>query len=112
MIAFQDIQKLCEQIVARFNPERIILFGSYAQGEPTNDSDVDLLVIMRFDGKPVRMAIEILKALDYSFPIDLLVRCPEDIERRYQGYDPLIRQAVNHGKVLYARSVESAAIGS
>ena len=47
-----EIQKLCEQISRDFRPERIILFGSHAYGSPTPDSDVDLLVVMPFEGSP------------------------------------------------------------
>ncbi|MEK7995668.1 MAG: nucleotidyltransferase domain-containing protein, partial [Planctomycetota bacterium] len=51
MVAMSTIRELAEQIAEQFNPDRIVLFGSYAYGTPGPDSDVDLLVIMHFEGK-------------------------------------------------------------
>ncbi|MBW1953946.1 MAG: nucleotidyltransferase domain-containing protein, partial [Deltaproteobacteria bacterium] len=91
MVDETTIQDLCRRIVAEFKPERIILFGSYARGTPTPDSDVDLLVILPFKGKNLCMSLEILNRTDPKFPIDLLARTPEDTARRYREGDPLIR---------------------
>jgi uncharacterized protein len=103
MIDFQRIRELCEHIVREFQPETIILFGSYAAGTATPDSDVDLLVVLPFEGKNFRKSLEILNRTNPQFPIDLLARKPGDTERRYREGDPLIREALDHGKVLYER---------
>ncbi len=103
MIDEQRIRELCERIVQEFQPHKIILFGSYALGTPTPDSDVDMLVVLPFTGKNFRKSLEILNRTNPNFPIDLLARNPEDTERRYQEGDPLIREALDHGKVLYER---------
>ena len=103
MIDEQRIRELCERIVQEFQPDKIILFGSYAFGTPTPDSDVDMLVVLPFTGKNFRKSLEILNRTNPNFPIDLLARNPEDTERRYQEGDPLIREALDHGKVLYER---------
>lgn len=101
MIETQTIQDLCDRIVRDFHPDRIILFGSYAYGNPTPDSDVDLLVVLPFEGKNFWKSLEILNRTNPRFPIDLLARRPDDTERRYREGDPLIREALDHGKVLY-----------
>jgi len=67
------------------------------------DSDVDLLVVLDFDGKGFRKSLEILNRVDSDFSVDLVARCPEDTARRYEEGDPLIREALDHGKVLYER---------
>jgi predicted nucleotidyltransferase len=103
MVDEQSIRALSEHIVQEFQPERVILFGSYATGTPTPDSDVDLLVILPFEGKNFYKSLEILNRTDPKFPIDLLARTPEDTERRYREGDPLIREALDRGKVLYER---------
>jgi predicted nucleotidyltransferase len=103
MIAPQTITNLAEQIAREFRPRRIILFGSYAYGEPTSDSDVDLLVVLAFRGKGLHKALEFLNRIDCRFPIDLIVRRPADTARRYAEGDPLIREALYRGKVLYER---------
>ncbi len=90
--------------VKDFRPERIILFGSYAYAQPRPDSDVDLLVILPFEGRSFHKSLEILNRIDPRFPIDLLARRPDDTARRYKEGDPLIREALDKGKVLYERN--------
>jgi predicted nucleotidyltransferase len=103
MVDEQSIRTLSESIVREFQPERIILFGSYASGRPTPDSDVDLLVILPFEGRNFSKSLEILNRTNPQFPLDLLARTPEDTARRYREGDPLIREALDRGKVLYER---------
>ena len=98
-----EIQDLGDKIVRDFHPQRVILFGSHARGTAEDYSDVDLLVILPFEGKNFRKSLEILNHLDSRLPIYLLARRPDDVQRRYNDGDPLIREALNHGKVLYAQ---------
>ena len=98
-----DIQSLADRIAANFQPERVILFGSYASGAPTPDSDVDLLVILPFEGKGFWKSLEILNRVNPPFAVDIIARQPEDARRRYQEGDPLIRDALDRGKALYER---------
>ena len=101
MVAMNHIAELSRRIAEEFHPEKIILFGSHAYGTPREYSDVDLLVIMPFEGHPFDKAIEILDRLDAPFTVDVLVTRPEEAKRRYTHFDPLIRSAVDRGKVLY-----------
>jgi len=103
MVGMAEIQNLCARIVSSFHPQKVLLFGSYAHGTATPDSDVDILVVMPFAGKGFRKSLEILNEMNPSFPTDLLVRRPEDVARRYEECDPLIREALDMGKVLYER---------
>lgn len=95
------IQELSQQIAVKFSPERIILFGSHAYGEPTADSDVDLLVIMPFEGQPFRKAAEILNEISPKFAVDLLVRTTEQLDERIALGDFFMREILAKGKVLY-----------
>ena len=89
------------QIARRFQPERIILFGSYAYGRPTPDSDVDLLVVMPCKGRPLDKAHEIRLAVRSGFPMDLLVRTPSDIKKRVAWGDFFLKEVTEKGTVLY-----------
>jgi predicted nucleotidyltransferase len=100
-ITRSHIRKYAAQIARQFHPEKIILFGSYAYGKPTEDSDVDLLVVMPFEGKGAEKATEILLATDPRFPIDLIVRTPEQIRTRVKLGDFFLREITKKGKVLY-----------
>lgn len=104
MIPMAEIQQVCDEIVRQFQPDKVILFGSYAYGEPSEDSDVDLMVIMPFERTQAQQAITIACQIGHPFPMDLLVRKPEEVEWRYKGRDPIIRDAIDRGKVLYERS--------
>ena len=103
MVDEKRIGELSERIVQEFHPEKIILFGSYAYGQPGPDSDVDLLVVLPFEGTGFRKSLEILNRVAPDFSVDLLARRPEDTARRYLEGDPLIREALDHGKVVYER---------
>jgi len=104
MVAMSEIQALADRIGREFNAERVILFGSRARGEARDDSDVDLLVILPFDCRPLDVALEVLERTNPTFAIDLVARRPEDAARRYAEGDPLIREAFDHGRVLYERN--------
>ena len=104
MVALSSVIELSERIAKEFDPEKIILFGSYAYGTPKEYSDVDLLVLMPFEGKGFRKSLEILNHLDPRFSVDVVVRRPDDATRRYAECDPLIRDAFDRGIVLYERN--------
>lgn len=95
------IRQLCDRIAEQFKPEKIILFGSHAYGQPTPESDVDLLVILNFEGSPIQQAIKISRELGLVTPIDLMVRTPAQVEERLRIEDPFMREIVERGKVLY-----------
>jgi uncharacterized protein len=101
MVSMKDIRTLGRQIARDFRPERVILFGSYARGTAGSDSDIDLLVIAPFEGSGFRQSLKILNRLDSRLPLDLIAYRPEDVQRRYTEGDPLIREALDNGKVLY-----------
>ncbi|PZO13246.1 MAG: hypothetical protein DCF25_16340 [Leptolyngbya foveolarum] len=101
MISFDTVQDFCQEVVEKFQPEKIILFGSYAYGEPTSYSDVDLLVIMPFEGHPAQTAVKILHAIDYHFPLDLLARTPNQIRQRLEMGDFFIQEILQKGRILY-----------
>ena len=72
-----DIDTVVEQIVEQFSPQQILLFGSQAYGQPTEESDVDLLVIMETEESPLHAAARISAAIEHPIPLDIIVRTPE-----------------------------------
>ncbi len=101
MITMRQIEAVSHRIAQAFRPEKIILFGSYAYGEPTEDSDVDLLVIMPFEGHSARKALEIRQHLHQDFALDLVVRTPEVLAQRLAWNDWFLWEIMQKGKVLY-----------
>ena len=97
----QQIQQFCEQIAREFQPERIILFGSHAYGKPHQFSDVDLLVVMPFEGSPLQQAARILIKLEPKMSVDLLVRTPEQVRQRLAMQDRFMHEIMERGKVAY-----------
>ena len=98
------IDDVVHQIVERFDPERIILFGSYATGQARAESDVDLLVVMETPLSEAEQAARICQAIDYHFGLDLIVRSPSTLGRRLTLGDPFLSQVVTGGKVLHERT--------
>jgi predicted nucleotidyltransferase len=101
MTTRRQIKAYATEVARRFRPKRIILFGSYAYGNPTRDSDVDLLVVLRHKGRNVEKAIEIQLTVQPAFPLDLLVRTPEKITQRLAWGDCFLKEIVTKGQVLY-----------
>jgi predicted nucleotidyltransferase len=95
------IRKLCKRIAEAYHPEKIILFGSHAYGKPTPESDVDLLIVMDYEGRPIEQILKIRRELDIVTPVDLLVRSPEDVKRRVKEGDMFMRLVVERGKIMY-----------
>jgi len=101
MATASEIQQISEQIRKEFAPQKIILFGSHSGGNPDIDSDVDLLVVAEFQGKPWRFAVEIRERIKAGVPLDLLVRTPEQLKDRLAKHDMFLTDIVTHGTVLY-----------
>lgn len=100
----RQINAVVQKIVQEFNPEKVILFGSYAYGKPNIDSDVDLLVVMESDERPAKRTARVISAVHgKTFPMDLLVRTPEEIAHRLAIGDFFVQEIVSMGKVLYER---------
>lgn len=91
-------------LIEQFQPEQVILFGSYAYGQPDEHSDVDLLIIKKFDQSPLREAIAVrrawrpVRASVGSLPFDLIVTSPDDHKRRLAHsagfYDEIVRRGI------------------
>lgn len=92
--------KLVDEIAARFQPERIVLFGSHATGVAGESSDVDLLIVMPTTVPPVRQAVAIYRSLDHQVPADILVRTPEQVEAR-NPRDLILRAILSEGITVH-----------
>ncbi len=101
MAAAKLVRQFVRSVVREFCPERVILFGSAAAGNASKDSDVDLLVVMQTDKRPVQQALEIRRRVPCSFPLDLLVKTPQEVERRVALHDFFVTTILAEGKVLY-----------
>ena len=101
MVSRRALKKFTDEVARRFKPRRIFLFGSYAYGRPTEDSDVDLLVIMPGKGRPQDKSLKIRLEVPPSFPMDLLVRTPTEVRRRVSWGDSFLQEVLNKGTVLY-----------
>jgi len=104
MTSRNAIKAFVDQVVDRFRPVKVILFGSYAYGEPTEDSDVDLMLIMPQCVAGARMATAIRLACPREFPMDLVVRTPAEIRRRLRKGDRFLSEVMSKGILLYEGS--------
>lgn len=99
------IDRMVERIVKKFQPQQVILFGSRARGDTMADSDVDLLVVMDFEGTAFNKGLEIQLVLhDIRIPKDIIVTRPENFAWRKDIVGTIEWPAAREGKVLYARS--------
>ena len=104
MVSRRDIRKYVDALARHFAPERVVLFGSYARGNPRDDSDVDMLVIMEHDKrKDVEQAVAIDVQLQRKFPLDLIVCRPLEVKKRLAMGDSFLRTILGEGQVLHER---------
>jgi uncharacterized protein len=108
MVTESIIQQLLDRI-KQFDPEKVILFGSYAYGMPSDDSDIDLFVIKSIKGEARRdLRLKLRKHLrdiiySQKIPVDLLVDNQENIDYRINLGDSLYAEIMNKGRTLYAK---------
>ncbi len=99
------IQTILQRLIDRYAPQKVILFGSYAYGEPDEDSDIDLLIIKdtpdRFIDRWVTVH-RILTGTHRSLPVEPVVLTPQEVEERLVAGDQFIAEILEKGKVLYA----------
>ena len=101
----QKIKEITDKIVREYQPEKIILFGSWAWGTPHEDSDVDLFIVKETDRSTRELAREIDGSLwGRTIPLDLIVYKPEGIEKQLLEGNLFIRDIMQNGKILYERS--------
>ena len=101
LVTREALQAFTNRLVEHFAPQKVILIGSLTRGEERWDSDADILVVMPVQGPHLAQIRQIRRSCEANFPLDLLVRRPEEMEMRYGGGDPIIREALDHGEVLH-----------
>jgi len=102
MITPTQIRQVSDETARRFQPKRIILFGSYAYGTPTEDSDVDLLVVLPFESRAAKKSTEIQMAVHVRFPVDLITITPERLRAEIERGDFFLREVTQKCRELYA----------
>lgn len=98
----KEIEEITQQIIDRYHPEKIILFGSFARGDTHSDSDADFLIIKKdtpyYGADRIR---ELSRIIRRSIAVDFLVYRPDEFERRLEMGDPFIKSILREGKILY-----------
>jgi uncharacterized protein len=100
-IPMRVIRRFAREVAEKFQPDKIILFGSYAYGVPHEDSDVDILVVMPARNQ-IDMACKIDDEVEANFPLDLIVRKPRNLQLWLDDKESFHTEIITKGKVLYA----------
>lgn len=98
----KEIESITDQIIKKYNPDKIILFGSAASGDPNPDSDVDFLIIKEdtpyYGAERIR---ELSRLIERDIAVEFLVYRPDEFEKRIEMGDPFLKTIIKEGKVLY-----------
>ena len=101
----QEIKRLTQKIVENYRPQKIILFGSFAWGRPTKDSDIDFFVLKKTAKSRRERHLEVGKILlDRKLPLDVLVYTPQEVRERLRLGDFFVKNIIEKGKSLYVES--------
>lgn len=104
MIALEEeLGNIVRKIEKNYNPEKIILFGSFASGVVREGSDLDLVVIKSTELDPWSRAEEVDRCISHDIPVDVLVYTPEEIEDRLKINDFFVKEFIEKGRVVYER---------
>lgn len=104
MVSKDKIDSVVQRIVANYKPEKIILFGSYANGKPTEDSDIDLLIIKDTEKYGYERDMEVMKLIrGCMLPVDLLVYTNQEIDKWKNVQTSFVNNVLKTGKMIYAR---------
>ncbi|MCB0194437.1 MAG: HEPN domain-containing protein [Anaerolineae bacterium] len=99
-IPSEAIQAIVDHIVQTFEPEQIVLFGSYAVGQPTPGSDVDLLIVLETENSK-KAQLDVALSFRAPFGLDILVLAPQEIRERVRNGDTFLHHIITNGKTLY-----------
>ena len=109
MTALAEAKRLIEDVVERvrrdYRPRRIVLFGSYANGRPGPDSDIDLLIVKETEARPIDRRVEVARiAADpgRTIPVEAIVLTPAEVEARLAAGDQFVAEILSSGETLYA----------
>lgn len=96
------LREIAQKVVEAFRPKKIILFGSYAYGKPTSNSDLDLLVVMETRDRPAERIRKVSDLFDpRPLPMDFIVLTPGEMQHRLSGFDPFLEEVLEKGQTLY-----------
>jgi predicted nucleotidyltransferase len=106
------LAEIVRRIVAQFDPEKIILFGSYAYGQPNQDSDVDLFIVWNDPRRGIDKEVDISRVVTpRPFPLDVIVRTSTEVTQAIEKCNYFICEIIERGRVLYERSNKSSRLG-
>lgn len=101
MITKEEIKKVVGKIVENYKPEKIYLFGSFAWGKPTYDSDVDLFIIKETREARFKRNVKVRKIVKGELPVDVLVYTQKEAQERIKMGDFFIEDILSKGTILY-----------
>ncbi len=96
-----QINSIKNQLIKKYHPQKIILFGSAVSGKMTTDSDLDFMVVKDDNKSRHDRMVEVYRLIDKDIAADFLVYTPKELVTRVKMGDPFIKSVLSEGKVLY-----------
>lgn len=102
------LKEIIEKLKSKYNPIKVILYGSYAQGTPRDDSDIDLLILKKTNERRIERFVKVKKIIynpERKISVSPLIYSPTELNQRLEMGDDFIKEILNKGKILYEKSV-------
>ena len=100
----KELKRIISVLKIKYKPEKIILFGSFAQGNAQKDSDIDLMIIKETRQNPWKRQDTVERLVTRKVPVDLLVYTPRELKNRIDLGDTFTREVFTKGKLVYEKS--------
>jgi len=101
MVKQKEIQNVVKRIAEKYKPEKIYLFGSFAWGKPTKDSDVDFFIVKNTKIRKFNRQLQVRNIVNGDLPVDILVYNNREIKERVALGDFFVKKILNQGKLVY-----------
>ncbi len=98
-----ELSRIVSRLIDSYQPELIVLFGSFARNDYSVESDIDLLIVKDTDKRPIWRRVEVRKLIKTSMPVDIIVYTPQELLNLKKAKSHFLESVLQEGQILYEK---------